>query len=200
MKLGRQHSHATLTLLRPSAVVGLVAHLGWPALIGVLAAIGGLGMLGATWHYSRQISALTEQATAIATDSAASPGTTRRFARATEPTFIVPRDSTNLDDLKYLFKLAKAKGVSVDTVEYHQEPDLTLQVLVRTLDIRVHEDYPKLKGFIAELLAAMPHATLQEIRVDRKDARTAQGQVLLKLAFVYRSEMPPRPSRPSQDG
>lgn len=200
MKPGRQYLNATLGQLHPSGIVALVARLGWPTWIGLLAALGGLAMLGATWHYSRQVRALTAQDSVAAVDAEGSPSATRQFARATEPTFIVPQDSTHLDDLKYLFKLAKAKGVSIDTVEYYQEPDAALRVLVRTMDIRVHEDYPKLKGFVAELLAAMPHAALQEIRVERKDARATQGQVLLKLALVYRAEPSPRPSPTGQGG
>lgn len=200
MKLGRHHLQGTLGMLRPSAIVRLVAFVGWPTVVGLLAALGGITMLGATWHYRVQVRELTEPGNVAAAESAHRPSTTRQFARATEATFIVPLDSTHVDDLKYLFKLAKAKGVNIDTVEYRQEHDQTLQVLVRTMDIRVHEDYPKLKGFVAELLAAMPHAALQEIQLDRKDARTPQGQVLLKLAFVYRAEIPPRPSQPHRDG
>lgn len=195
MKLGRHHLHTTLAMLRPSAVARLVTHIGWPTVLGLLATLGGVAMLGTAWHYRGQVRELTEPGTVVAADNSRQPSTTRQFARATEATFIVPQDNSHLDDLKYLFKLAKAKGINIDTVEYHQEPDLALQVVVRTMDVRVHEDYPKLKGFVAELLASMPHAALQEIRVDRKDARTPQGQVLLKLAFVYRAEMPPR-----QDG
>jgi len=72
-------------------------------------------------------------------------------------------------------------------VEYRQTSNPSLQVLVRTLDIRIHEDYPRLKGFVADLLGNMPHVSLQEIRVERKDAAVTQGQVLLKLSFVYQA-------------
>ena len=34
----------------------------------------------------------------------------------------------------------------------------------------------------------MPHAALQEIRIERKDAAASQQQVLLKLSFFYQSE------------
>lgn len=163
---------------------------GWPALVGLLAAACGLVMLVMAWHYDRETTRMRlDEARNLAAEPG-SPTGMRQFARATEATFSIPDDGSHIDDLGRLFKLAKAKGVQIGTVEYRQEQNASLQILVRTLDIRIHEDYPKLKSFVADLLAAIPHASLQEIRVERKDAATPQGQILLKLAFVYRAAAP----------
>lgn len=163
---------------------------GWPALIGLMAAACGLAMLVIAWHYDRETTRIRlDEATNFVAESS-SPGGARQFARATEATFTIPDDGSHIDDLSRLFKLAKAKGVQIGTVEYRLEQQASLQILVRTLDIRIHEDYPKLKSFVADLLAAIPHASLQEIRVERKDAASPQGQILLKLAFVYRAATP----------
>lgn len=162
---------------------------GWPALVGLLAAACGLAMLMMAWHYDRETTRIRLDEAPNSTGER-SPAGMRQFARATEATFTIPDDGSHIDDLGRLFKLAKAKGVQIGTVEYRQEQNVSLQILVRTLDIRIHEDYPKLKSFVADLLAAIPHASLQEIRVERKDAATPQGQILLKLAFVYRVAAP----------
>lgn len=168
--------------MRLGALLRGLTRTGWPVFVGLLAAVCGLTMLVAAWYFDHQAHLLRSS------DVSAqfSEPNIRQFARATEPVFSVPDDSSHIDDLGHLFKLAKLKGVHISTVEYSQEQSPSLQVLVRTLDIRINEDYPKLKGFVAELLGNMPHASLQEIRIDRKDAVTLQGQILLKLAFVYR--------------
>lgn len=186
MKLGRLDVRSSLADLRLDATLHLLAKAGWPTLVGLLAAACGLAMLAAAWHFDQQAHHLRSPEGSPLLGESAFPAGARQFARATEAIFTVPDDSSHIDDLSWLFKLAKAKGVHIGTVEYHQEQSPSLQVLVRTLDVRVHEDYPKLKSFLAEVLGSMPHATLQEIRVDRKDAGTLRGQVLLKLAFVYR--------------
>lgn len=188
MKVGHPDVRSPLAGLRLGAVLHRLAQAGWPTLVGLLAAACGVAMLAATWHYDLQAHRLRSPEAVLGEPN--NPADTRQFARATEALFTVPEDSSHIDDLTRLFKLAKAKGVHIGTVEYRQEQSPSLQVLVRTLDIRIHEDYPKLKGFVAELLGTMPHVSLQEIRVDRKDAVTLQGQVLLRLAFVYRVSGP----------
>lgn len=187
MKFGRLDLLSSAGSHRYSSLTGLIRQAGWPALGGLLAAVIGLAMLSAAWHYDQQARHLRTPSDTAQQGASGDATGSRQFARATEAIFTVPEDSTHIDDLNRLFKLAKAKGVLIGTVEYRQTPNPSLQVLVRTLDIRIHEDYPKLKGLVAELLGSMPHASLQEIRVERKDAATAQGQILLKLAFVYRA-------------
>jgi hypothetical protein len=181
-----------LNFLQQSQGSGLVrmaraiTHAGWPTLAGLLAGVCGLLMLAAAWHFHNQANQLLESSQTNPSGSDSGYSSSRQFARATEAVFTVPEESTYIDDLGKLFKLAKAKGVGIGTIEYRYEPSASLPVLVRTLDIRINEDYPKIKDFVAELLGAMPHVSLQEIRVDRKDAVTLQGQILLKLAFVYK--------------
>lgn len=187
MKFGRLDFLSSAGSLRYTSLTELIRQAGWPTLGGLLAVVIGLAMLPAAWHYDQQARRLRTPGDAAQQGSPADATGSRQFARATEAIFTVPEDSTHIDDLNRLFKLAKAKGVQIGTVEYRQTPNPSLQVLVRTLDIRIHEDYPKLKGLVAELLGSVPHASLQEIRVERKDAATAQGQILLKLAFVYRA-------------
>lgn len=169
------------------SLAGLLRQAGWPTLVGLLAAACGLVVLAAALHFDRQTRSLHSLEASTGLGPPGDATANHQFARATEAILTVPEDGTHIDDLSRLFKLAKTKGIHIGTVEYRQEQNPSLQVLIRTLDIRIHEDYPKLKGFVAELLGAMPHASLQEIRVDRKDATALQGQVLLKLAFVYRA-------------
>ncbi|MFN7864049.1 MAG: hypothetical protein ACK5N7_12190 [Curvibacter sp.] len=175
----------------PGTLAGLFRQAGWPALVGLLATVVGLALLLAAWPIDRQTRRLYESRTTAPTVDTGGGAQARQFARATEAHFTIPEDQTHIEDLEKLFKLAKAQGVQIGTVEYRQSPNPSLQVTVRTLEVRIQEDYPRLKVFLADLLGNMPHMSLQEIRVDRKDASTPQGQVLLKLSFVYRvSGMP----------
>ncbi len=187
MKFGHLDFLSYASTKRYSALTGFIRQAGWPTLGGLFAVVIGLALLLAAWHYDQQARTLGVSGTAGPQGPAGDAIVSRQFARATEAIFTVPEDSMHIDDLNRLFKLAKTKGVQIGTVEYRQTSNPSLQVLVRTLDIRIQEDYPKLKSFVAELLSTTPHVSLQEIRVERKDATTAQGQTLLKLAFVYRA-------------
>jgi hypothetical protein len=60
------------------------------------------------------------------------------------------------------------------------------EYLVRTVEIRLNDDYPNIKKFISHFLDKVPNASLQEIRIERNDAQSLQATTLLKLAFVYR--------------
>lgn len=172
-----------------SKLIGFSQRAGWPVLAGLLAFFIGLALLLGAWQVKQETRHLGASTPPSTTVDAGYVEPQRQFARATEAVFTIPEDKTHLDDLDKLFKLAKSKGVQIGTVEYRQSPNPALQALVRTLDIRMVEDYPRLKGFVAELLSSMPHVSLQEIRVERKDSSATHGQVLLKLSFVYRASV-----------
>lgn len=176
MKLARM-------LREPKHALQFFSALGWPGGVGALLLAGCLVLLGAAWHMDRQARLLA--ADGPLQTSSVKPQA-RQFARASEAMFTVPADGTYLDDLQQLFKMAKAKGINIGNVEYRQESDPLLKVLVRTLDVRIQEDYPRLKAFMSTVLETMPHASVREVRVDRRDATTTQGQIVVRLAFVYR--------------
>lgn len=92
-----------------------------------------------------------------------------------------------LQDLNHFFQIAKDAGITIGMVDYQVQANDKVPLTVRIVEMRLTEDYPKVKGFISAVLQQLPNASLQEISVDRKDALTAQASTALKFSFVYAS-------------
>ncbi|AEG92346.1 hypothetical protein Rta_12590 [Ramlibacter tataouinensis TTB310] len=103
----------------------------------------------------------------------------------------LPQAAQHTRDYEELFRLAKETGLRIDSVQYHRERNPALALQLRTLDIRVSEEYPKLKRFLAAVLGKIPHASLQELRFERSDGTTLQGEIAFKLVLLYRDDLPP---------
>ncbi len=180
-------------MIPPSWLRGMF-QAGWPAPFGLFAGLCGLLMLGASWYVETQAQLLP--ATTELRSGNASPAANTGMPFSRPDAVFAPAQSTHLDDLALLFSVAKDKGVGIGPIEYRVETNTGSPLQTRTLELRVNEDYPKLKSFIAEVLQAMPNVSLQEIRIDRKDAAAVQGQVTLKLAFVYQAAANSTPAVP----
>lgn len=164
----------------------VISGAGWPVQAGLCAGLCGLLMLGASWYFQRQIhQPLVTTPTALLNQTPNQ--STAKLLPPSGAAFAAPAASTHLDDLALVFRLAKVQGVKIGTIEYHLETSTALPLLVRTLDLRINEDYPKLKAFMAELLDSLPHVSVQEIRAERKDTAALQEQIMLKLSFVYQT-------------
>jgi len=151
---------------------------------GLICFFAGLLMLGGAALFSFQAHQLIESNTAA---------TGRRHfqdANTAPPaidgaSLVLPAYSSHLDDVSLLLTLAKEQGVSLGPINYRSEARPPLPVVVRMLDLRIEEEYPKLKGFVAELLKRMPHLYLEEIRVEQGNAATSKVQATVKLSFAY---------------
>lgn len=163
---------------------------GWPVLAGLGALVLGLLMLGGTAILYRQAHQLIESMPQVA-PTASDPVATNASSPVAAFMSQMPPVSTHLDDVGFLFKLAKERSVSIGPISYRTQAGSPLPVVMRMLDLRVEEEYPKLKAFVAELLRQMPHLYLEEIRVEQGSAATSKAQFTLKLSFVYQSSPAP---------
>lgn len=187
MKIPKPRSFLPWQGLARARLMQVISEADWPVLAGLCAGLCGLLMLGASWYLQRQNHQPLAAAPAALSDQAPDRRAAKLSPPSSEAAFAAPAASTHLDDLALLFRLAKVQGVKIGTIEYRSETSTALPVLVRTLDLRINEDYPRLKAFVAELLSSMPHVALQEIRVERKDASALQEQIMLKLSFAYQT-------------
>jgi hypothetical protein len=156
---------------------------GWPVIAGLACIVAGLAMLGGAAYLNQRAGALTRPAAA----AASAPPAPTPMQRHDNAVLVAPPSFTHLDDLGALFRIAKHQGVALGPITYSSEPVASLPVLMRVVELRVDEDYPKLKSFVAELLRGMPHAYLREIRVEQANAASARVQASLKLSFVYQT-------------
>lgn len=161
-----------------------VLRLGWPAVLAcVLLAAAGASLAGAWYAHTR----LLETNQSIAAMQRTQKTVVRALPASNDPLPLAPSDTLFLDDLRAIFALAKKFGVSLGVVEYKTERSDKLPLTMRTIELKVKEDYPKIKSFLSQLLADLPFASLQEIRVERTDGLATQGTLLIRLMLIYKS-------------
>lgn len=103
-----------------------------------------------------------------------------------DPFESLPDGAEFTKDLSKFFRIAQGFAVTLGPIEYRLEENPKLPQLVqRSMEFRVNEGYPKTKAFLSKVLQTLPHAALQEIRVERKDVMNAQGSIQVKLVLLY---------------
>lgn len=169
---------------RGTAIVQRITRLGWPAMVSCVFLLGAVASLAGAWVAHQQRLDVSKSLATLKAKQLAAP---RTQATTSDPLPMAPQDALFLDDLKALFKLAKSGGISLGVVEYKTERSEKLPLTLRSIELKVKEDYPKVKGFLSQVLTDFPHASLQEIRIERADGLTAQGTLLIRLMLVYKS-------------
>jgi hypothetical protein len=144
---------------------------------------GGASLAGAWYAHAQALDTNKSMASMQKTQKAV----LRNQPNSNEPLPQAPPDTMFLEDLRALFTLAKKFGISLGVVEYKTERNDKLPLTMRTIELKVKEDYPKIKGFLSQVLAGFPFASLQEIRVERTDGLAVQGTLLIRLMLVYKS-------------
>lgn len=161
-----------------------VRRLGWPAIVACLLAVSGCAALVGAWWVNHQL-LLTRQSISILQR-------TQQFSPVVAPVTVdplplAPKDALYLEDLKAILALAKKFNITLGAIEYKTERSDKLPLTLRTIELKVKEDYAKVKGFLSQVLADFPFASLQEIRVERTDGLNAQGVLLIRLLLVYKT-------------
>ncbi len=171
--------------LRGGAGLEPLRALGWPVLCGVGLILVGALLLGFSHQLRLQKNKL--QLSLRHTESA-TPKPTVNHTRGVPVIFPPSADYTA--DLAQIFDIAKNQGMVLSSGDYRDADPTALGLDTRLVDLRITENYGKLKEFLASVLNAMPHAAVQELRIERKDGTAAKHQIFLKLALVYS----PRPA------
>ena len=160
---------------------------GWPVVAGLACFIVGLLMLGATAISYQQARRLAAPAADARANRSISPASQATAPESGHFELVASPYATHLEDVSVLFELARQHGISLGPINYRSETNSSLPVITRVADLRLSEDYPKLKAFVADLLRKVPHLYLQEIRVEQGDVPSAKVQATLKLSFVYQA-------------
>jgi hypothetical protein len=166
--------------LRGGAGPGLLRSVGWPVLCGALLVLVGALLLGISQQLRVQKNKLQGE---LRQAQAAGPKPSVSHTRGVPVIFPPSADYTA--DLAQIFDIAKSQGIVLASGDYRDADPTALGLDTRLVDLRLNENYGKLKEFLASVLNAMPHAAVQELRIERKDGATVKHQVFLKLALVY---------------
>jgi hypothetical protein len=97
-----------------------------------------------------------------------------------------PPISQNASDLQAVFAGAKRAQVALPKGDYSVKADAGSPFVTYTATFPVHESYAALKMFAADVLQALPHAALDELRMVRPDATGTVLDGTVRFTFIYR--------------
>jgi len=155
----------------------------WP-LVTCLLLVLVAGALQWTSFALKQKSLALEQQSAAAPTAGASQGLPDMEADLVAS---LPDQGSYTRDLASFFKIANDSAMELGAIDYRVEENPKLPYLInRSMEFRLNDEYPKVKAFLSRVLQKLPHVSLQEIRIEKKDVLTAQGAVQVRLVLLYR--------------
>lgn len=98
-----------------------------------------------------------------------------------------PALTQSSDDLDRVFALAKRSKVNLLKGEYQLKPEPNTALVAYTATFPIRVQYATLKAFTADVLEAMPHVSMDELRMSRNDAGADALDSVVRFTFVYRS-------------
>jgi len=131
--------------------------------------------------------ALAAKAEASSRAPAPAPRPMSSSERAQEFVARFPPLARSADDLEKVFALAKTRRIDLSKGEYQLKAEPNSPLLFYTATFPVQNEYGALKAFAADVLLALPHVSMDELRMSRSDARTGSLDSMVRFTFVYGS-------------
>lgn len=175
----------------PHGATPSMASRAWPALAGCAAILLGIGLLAASAYLREQKAAALQGHHALKAELAQA---SERARHAPQPGQTagpdLPLYQSHLADVEKLIRTSTDQAVRMGALQFRTDRVEKLPYIVRVAEFRVEEDYPRLKAYVAELLRRLPHAYLDEFRVDQAGGANGKVQATLRLSFVYQGPAP----------
>jgi hypothetical protein len=98
-----------------------------------------------------------------------------------------PTRAQYAEDLKEVFAAARRHAVSLNKGEYQfvSEPNSPFQTCTATFPVR--ESYADIKQFTADVLRRLPHAAMDDLRLERSDAGADRLDARIRISLTYRA-------------
>ncbi len=97
-----------------------------------------------------------------------------------------PPLSQNPADLIEVFQSAKRHDIQLPRGDYRFKNDVNIALVVLTATFPLSADYGSTKGFAADVLRALPHASIDDLRMTRSAADVGALESSIRFSFVYR--------------
>jgi hypothetical protein len=97
-----------------------------------------------------------------------------------------PALAQNPSDLDEVFQSAKRRKVALLKGEYQLQQDANAPLATYTATFPVRADYSSIKDFTADVLRALPNASMDELRMTRSAAGSTVLESVIRFSFVYR--------------
>jgi len=98
-----------------------------------------------------------------------------------------PALSQNAADMAQVFAAAQLRHLQLPKGEYQLKAEPNAPFVMFTATYPVHADYDSLKGFSADVLSALPHVSMDELRMSRDTAGSTTLDAVVRFTFFYRS-------------
>lgn len=98
-----------------------------------------------------------------------------------------PTRERNAEDLKLVFAAARRNGVSLLKGEYRVVAEANSPFVTYALTLPVRESYGGIKKFTADVLRSLPHAEMDELRLERSDAGATTLDARIRISLIYRA-------------
>jgi hypothetical protein len=97
-----------------------------------------------------------------------------------------PPMSQNSSDLNEIFQSAKRRNIQLARGEYQLKDDANTPLVVLIATFPVSAGYGPTKEFTADVLRALPHVSLDELRMTRSAAGVSALESSIRFSLVYR--------------
>lgn len=89
-------------------------------------------------------------------------------------------------DLNSVFQSAESRHIQLLRGDYQFKTDANATLVVLTATFPLHAGYVSTKEFAADVLRALPHASMDELRMTRSTADIGELESSIRFSFVYR--------------
>lgn len=164
---------------------------GTPGVLGLVLLVPTLAI--ALWlprlerHADGLRAALKAQANAVARQDPPARRPMSKGEQALEFMAGFPTLMQSAGDLDKVFALARRSNVTLLKGEYQLKAEPNAPLVSYSASFPVQNDYAALKDFTARVLRALPHASLDELRMTRAEAGGGMLDSMVRFTFVYRS-------------
>jgi hypothetical protein len=131
--------------------------------------------------------ALARQANAAAHQAPAPSQPLSRAEQAARFVAAMPPLAQSAGDLNKVFSFAARRNLNLPKGEYQLKAEPNSSMVTYTVTLPVRSDYSALKGFSADVLEALPHGSMDELRMTRSDVGSTVLDAVIRFTFVYRS-------------
>jgi hypothetical protein len=171
--------------------VRLLRTLGYPGLVGLGLLVPALALAAWLPHLQQDTGSVTaslaNQARAAAQRLQASPRAPSDGEITREFVASFPLLEQNAADLETILTAARLHQVMLLKGEYQLKAEPNAPFMAYTATFPIHSDYATVKDFSADVLTALPHVSMDELRMTRDAAGSTSLDAVVRFTFFYRS-------------
>ena len=100
----------------------------------------------------------------------------------------LPPFEQSTSDLRKLFDIAEKSRIQLPKGDYALKQDDAHRIARLDVVLPIKDTYPDVRGFIAAILDALPHASLAELRLERSAANVEPLDARVRISLFYREQ------------